>query len=800
MKNKILRHIIQLFLILSFLITPIYAQNFEFEAANIETINEDFISASKDVIIKNNNGIEISGESLLFDKKNKIFTISDKVIFKDLNNSILINAEKIIFDEIENIVRTFGVSKIIKEDTYIVQGDDIFFDRNEKKIFSEKPTIIKDFSGNTFEIEKLQIYLNDNLLIADNSNLIDKDLNVYSIKNLYFNFKSKKLIGKDIVVNKDNKISNKKNLPRVKSRSLLIENDKVNFQKSVYTNCEKREGCPPWLIQAEEIEHDNKEKIIKYKNALLKIYDIPILYFPKFFHPDPTVKRQSGFLTPSISANSLNGYVKTPYFFEISDNSDFTFSPRFYDNQKTLFQGEYRLLTKNSNHIFDTSIQNDELSFSNDNNSKSHFFSRSSINTNLSFFDFSKIDLQIQSTSNDKYLKSYNINSPIIDSQNTLNSKFNFLASNENLDLSISTEVYEDLSKQNDNDKYEYILPNFNFTKLFNTKLEGSLTMTNMGYNKIFDTNINEKILINNFSYTSLDKITDFGLINNYELLVKNFNADSKNSKNYKNETESDLQGILQFNSKLPLKKEGYNFSSSLTPIFVAKLSPFKNKNLRDSDRLVDYNNFYSINRISSNESLEGDSSITIGNEFKIFNNSNLDNEILAFNLATSFRDKVNHDLPTKSSLGQKTSNIAGQINLNANNFLNINYDFLSDNNLGQMNYHKLNSTLKVNNFVSSFEFIEENNDIGNESFVANETSYEFDQNKSLKFRTRKNRKTNLTEYYNLIYQYKMDCLTAGLEYKKNYYSDGDIKPEESLFFSITLMPFGSSIDLPSVK
>ena len=89
--------------------------------------------------------------------------------------------------------------------------------------------------------------------------------------------------------------------------------------------------------------------------------------------------------------------------------------------------------------------------------------------------------------------------------------------------------------------------------------------------------------------------------------------------------------------------------------------------------------------------------------------------------------------------------------------------------------------------------------DIGNESFIANETSFKIDANKNLKFKTRKNKKTDLTEYYNLIYQYKMDCLTAGIEYKKDYYNDGDLKPKESIFFSITLMPFGTSIDLPGV-
>ena len=56
-------------------------------------------------------------------------------------------------------------------------------------------------------------------------------------------------------------------------------------------------------------------------------------------------------------------------------------------------------------------------------------------------------------------------------------------------------------------------------------------------------------------------------------------------------------------------------------------------------------------------------------------------------------------------------------------------------------------------------------------------------------FSTRRNRNLNLTEYYDLIYEYKNDCLVAGIKYKKNYYNDADIKPVEELFFSITIIP-----------
>jgi LPS-assembly protein len=125
------------------------------------------------------------------------------------------------------------------------------------------------------------------------------------------------------------------------------------LSKSSYTNCKKRDGCPPWLINAEKVTHDKKNKRINYNNAILKFYDIPIMYFPKFFHPDPSVKRQSGFLTPTISSTKSSNYFNIPYYFAISDNSDLTFSSRIYDNLNNLYQAEYRKEMKNSSHVLD---------------------------------------------------------------------------------------------------------------------------------------------------------------------------------------------------------------------------------------------------------------------------------------------------------------------------------------------------------------------------------------------------------------------------------------------------------------
>ena len=46
-----------------------------------------------------------------------------------------------------------------------------------------------------------------------------------------------------------------------------------------------------------------------------------------------------------------------------------------------------------------------------------------------------------------------------------------------------------------------------------------------------------------------------------------------------------------------------------------------------------------------------------------------------------------------------------------------------------------------------------------------------------------------MTEYYDLVYEYKNDCLTAGIKYKKTYYSNDALKPTEDLMFTVTLFP-----------
>ena len=200
---------------------------------------------------------------------------------------------------------------------------------------------------------------------------------------------------------------------------------------------------------------------------------------------------------------------------------------------------------------------------------------------------------------------------------------------------------------------------------------------------------------------------------------------------------------------------------------------------------------------MSSNNTVEGGLSLTYGNEYIISDKDN-SNEIFSLKLANNLRLNENNDLPKSNQMGAKTSNFLGEIAYNPNKFLTTKYITSTKNNLYDVNYENFSTEIKINNFVTTFDYLNENDTFDKNSYLLNTTKYSFNKSNNISFSTRENKKTDLTEYYKLMYQYKNDCLSASIEYNKDYYSDRDIKPEESIFFKLTIIPFGetSSPDL----
>ena len=98
--------------------------------------------------------------------------------------------------------------------------------------------------------------------------------------------------------------------------------------------------------------HNQEEQVIEYENATFEFLGTPIAFFPYFFHPDPTVKRKSGFLVPSVGFSSdLGASVTLPYFWVIAPNADITLTPTAYSRQGLLLDGEWRHRTEHGQYF-----------------------------------------------------------------------------------------------------------------------------------------------------------------------------------------------------------------------------------------------------------------------------------------------------------------------------------------------------------------------------------------------------------------------------------------------------------------
>ena len=133
------------------------------------------------------------------------------------------------------------------------------------------------------------------------------------------------------------------------------------MQNAVYSPCkdcaDQRGDKPMWQLKAKKVVHNEKEQVIRYSDAYLEVFGVPVAYTPFFYHPDPTVRRKSGFITPKFGTSSEFGAtIATPYFLDFAPNKDLTITPTFTTNERVHLAGEFRDIGPNSRFESEASI------------------------------------------------------------------------------------------------------------------------------------------------------------------------------------------------------------------------------------------------------------------------------------------------------------------------------------------------------------------------------------------------------------------------------------------------------------
>ena len=789
--------------------TTIYAD----EITYLKNEEKIFTKGNSKAVNDNNT---ISASSLEYDKIKNIFKAKKNAIATDLEKDTTIYADEITYLKNEEKIFTKGNSKALVENKYKFNSKNVTYYRNLGDLTSQQKTSVEDDSGNIYKLKNFSYNINKEVLKGKEIEVLAKveenKIDQYFFSEGFFNFKNKSHLAKETKIKTHKDVFDDINQdPRIYGSSSLSDQNKTVVNNAIFTSCKLNDDCPPWSIKAETITHDKIKKDMIYKNAILKIYDVPVLYFPKFFHPDPSVKRRSGFLQPQFNNSEILGSsLYVPYFKTLGPDKDLTFKPTFFEKlskfekDKYILQSEYRKKGKNSSFIADLAFLRDYKSAS-DSKTKNinHLFLNYTNDLKIPNYLESKFEAQIQKVTNDTYLKVFQnnlFNTPVMpESQTTMNSNIKFYLEQEDQNLTTGVEIYETLGTKH-SDRYQYTLPYYDFSKnmtsiIADNSINGFLNFYSTGTNKLSNTNNLRTTIVNDLNYSSNNFISNLGFINDFDLYLKNLNAVGKNDSIYTSNTQIDGMSILKIDSSFPLLKSRNKIKETLVPKISLRINPGNNMDdYSGSATNINANNAFDINRLGISNDFEAGRSLTLGLDYKfdkleVDQTKDVKDKYLELKLATVVRDQHENDIPTSSTINRKNSDLFGSINNKLFENVNLTYNFSLDNDMKTINSNSIETEISINNFITTFNFIEQRNEIGSTHLISNVTEYQINDNTSLKFSTRRNKKINLTEYYDLSYEYKNDCLTAALRFNKSFYEDNDLKPTEDLFFSITLIP-----------
>ena len=650
---------------------------------------------------------------------------------------IKIYADEIRVNEVSQKVNATGDAIAINENNIKIKSNKLSYDKSKKSLEANGNVIINDQMSNTFFLD--EINASDNL-----GQISGKEVKIRL-------HDGSRIVGSSF--NKEDEIS-------------VIEN-------AEYTPCTEKDylikNCPGWKLKSKKIYHDRESKTIHYDHAQIQLFNLPVLYLPYFSHPDPSVKKRTGFLMPTIQTdNQLGETFSIPFFLNLSSNRDLTFTPNIQTSTNNFYNLDYRHL----NDLFELEI-NSSIDDNNDNSGTSnHLFLESKI-----FNKYGNLNTYLRTSNNDTYMRKNKINNLTV-----LKSGIEFDREVDDTFFSIETIGYKHLTT--DDQQWEYLYPNiiYDIDNIDNNIFEGNVSLNNkLSFRKRLNENY-ESLASSQLNWSNQKINKNFGFIfdNEANLRVTSISIDEKSRSD-----TSNIRFYPQLSSKIsyPLLKSSLLFNQTLTPIIMPIFAPYNNYT---EAQTITNSNIFSTNRATSFDEWESGPRINYGIEW--FVNSIRGTDIKTV-LGQNYRfNKLSEDTTSEISNYFINSNI----NINLDNYLDssliIDRNDLKIRSLNASTFNTFGNLI----FALNYDYTSGKYNTSAEQ-VAVGGKYKLDNNLFIKFTGAKNIDTNKNIGYQYGILYENDCLGIDLNYYRDLTKDRDVAESYGYSFTIVLKPFGST-------
>jgi LPS-assembly protein len=578
----------------------------------------------------------------------------------------------------------------------------------------------------------------------------------------------------------------------------------TTLHRGVYSPCnicaEKGQTTPIWQIKAFRVVHNKEEKRIVYEDAFMEFFGVPVLYVPYFSHPDPTVKRQSGFLTPSIaSSTELGQQVEVPYFWAISPDKDLTLIPRFTTKEGPVYQGKYRQRFESgslTSFATGTWPRSQQSGTPGENDFRGSLFGEGDFNID----DQWSWSFQTELTTDDTYLRKYDLSGKT-DLVNNLNATY---VDGRN-SFTADAYYFRGLLATDSESTTPWVAPTLQYEHVFPDQILGG----NLGFSAnatIIGRSVGpqSRRVSGTFRWDRRETTSNgfihrlFGSLRGDFYSVEDVPNAAVPGTEFEAQTITRALPTIGTEWSYPLARSDGGMHQVIEPIVQLIYSPNVGNTVEipDEDSLsfeFDDTNLFSEDRFSGFDRWETGARANVGVRYSIFTpNGGQANAMFG----QSYRLEDNTSIAAETGLRDETSDYVGRIMLSpSNDFLAV-YRFRLDDEEFKIKRNEINL-------------------LGRHGPVSAEVGYGyFAADQSVTFQEREEiylgSIIKLDEYWRLFGQtrrdladhrtvanrvgigYEDECLGASLTFKQSFYSDRDIEPDNSLVFQITLKTLGT--------
>jgi len=297
-----------------------------------------------------------------------------------------------------------------------------------------------------------------------------------------------------------------------------------------------------------------------------------------------------------------------------------------------------------------------------------------------------------------------------------------------------------------------------------------------------------------------------------------NNNIHNDNVTNQKNNSNIDNYFTIALDNALPLGKFSKNSYQILTPRVFIKYTSGKMQNAYNNEKILNHSDIFSMNRTNDLDTPETGATLGHGFDYvfhKNKENTNVTQTVTNFGLGQVLRKDEESLMPNKSSLNNSSSDIVGYLKYNLygdkidlkvpneekinflnnfkNNHLSINYNFNMENDFSEMINNNLTLSGSYNKFYTSLKFEEKNNHIGSSKSGSLNFKKLINDNYYFNFESKKNLKTDSSEYLRFGLNFENDCIVTSLTLSRDFYFDKDISSSKTIVFGIMIKPFADN-------